>query len=268
MLGPMLTLGIAQTRPAFLDVQGNLQRALECIESVSADIYLFPELFLSGYAFSRREEVEACALTQDGPLIGELTTLTADRGIAVCGGYAERGSVDGRLYNSSFFIGDGRLISNYRKTHLFFRENEFFSPGDTGFEVFEYRRCRLGMMICYDWIYPEAARTLALRGAQVILHPANLVLPYCQRAMFARAVENRVFVATANRVGGEDNAFGDDLCFTGQSQVVSPSGEYVLTFSDSETAIRTVTIDPPVADDKRLNPFNSIMADRRPDTYE
>jgi predicted amidohydrolase len=131
----------------------------------------------------------------------------------------------------------------------------------------EYRGARFGMMICFDWIFPESARSLAILGAQVILHPANLVLPYCQRAMFARSVENRVFVATANRVGRETNAFGDDLHFTGGSQVVTPDGEYVLTLNDSESAIRSVRIDPSLADKKALNEFNTILQDRRPELY-
>lgn len=278
----MLKIAVAQTSPAFLDIARNYQSALELIGSVEADVYLFPELFLSGYTFSTHEEVARVALEQDNFYFDGFKKLSEERGIAICGGYAEvagpsggpvhggreAGSRPGEtFYNSSFFIGEGKLKSHYRKAHLFFRETQFFAPGDSGFSVVEYRGVRFGMMICFDWIFPEAARSLALLGAQVILHPSNLVLPYCQRAMFARAVENRVFVATANRVGSESNTQGDDLTFTGASQVVAPNGEYLLSFSDTETAIKSIEIDPTAADNKSLNQFNTLFKDRRPELY-
>lgn len=262
----MLSIAIAQTSPKLLDTEANFASALEQIERIKADIYLFPELFLSGYAFSTESEVRECALPQENRFFNEFRTLSEERGIAISGGYAEVAE-GGAIYNSGFLIGNGRLLLNYRKTHLYYREQQFFRPGDSGFSVVEYRGVRFGMMICFDWFFPEAARSLAIRGAQVILHPANLVLPYCQRAMFARSVENGVFVATANRVGRETNALGDDLRFTGGSQVVTPKGEYVLTFSESESAVRSVEIDPSMADKKSLNQFNTILEDRRPDLY-
>ena len=120
-----------------------------------------------------------------------------------------------------------------------------------------------GIAICGG--YAEAARSLALLGAQVILHPPNLVLPYCQRAMFARAVENRVYIATCNRVGSETNSQGDNLTFTGASEVVSPRGEYLMTFDEMEAGIKTVEIDPGAADNKDLNQFNSVLRDLRPE---
>ncbi len=260
----MLTIALAQTSPAYLDVQSNYRDALGLIGSVEADVYLFPELFLSGYTFSSSDEVKGTALAQDNRYFDGFKRVSAERGIAICGGYAEAAD---RLYNSSFFIADGELLSNYRKTHLFFRETEFFVPGDTGFSTVEYAGARFGMMICYDWIFPEAARALALQGAQVILHPSNLVMPYCQRAMFARAVENHVYIATANRVGRESNSYGDDLTFTGSSQVVGPSGDYLLTFGETEAVVRTVAIDPRAADEKALNQFNTVLGDRRPEMY-
>ena len=261
----MLTIAIAQTRPKFLDNLANYEHAVELIESVHADIYLFPELFLSGYTFSTQEEVDSVALSRHNTYFDAFRTLSRERGIGICGGYAEAG--DTAVYNSSFFIGDGELLSHYRKAHLFYRETQFFTPGDSGFSVFEYKGARLGMMVCFDWIFPEAARSLAMLGAQIILHPSNLVLPYCQRAMYARAVENRVYIATVNRVGTESNTLGDELTFTGQSQMVSPNGQYLLTLGETEPAIRTVDVDPAAADEKSLNQFNNLFDDVRPEMY-
>lgn len=261
----MLTLALIQTRPRFLDVAANWRSAAALIERTEADVFVLPELFLSGYTFSTAEQVASAALAHNSDVFDAIRELSAARGIAVCGGYAE--TADNTLYNSAFLIADGRLLANYRKTHLFYRETQFFAPGDSGFLTVEYRGARLGIMVCFDWIFPESARTLALMGAQVILHPSNLVLPYCQQAMYARSVENRVFIVTVNRVGRETNTLGDDLTFTGRSQVVSPHGEYLLCLNETEESVRTVSVDPAVADDKQLNAFNTILADRRPQMY-
>lgn len=261
----MLTIAVAQTKPTFLDPFANYEQAFELIESVDADIYLFPELFLSGYTFSTQDEVESVALTQHNRYFEGFEKLSEERNIAICGGYAE--ASDTAFFNSSFFIADGDLVSNYRKTHLFYRENQFFSPGDSGFSVFEFRGTRIGMMICFDWMFPEAARSLAMLGAQIILHPSNLVMPYCQRAMYARAVENKVYIATANRVGTESNSLGDNLTFTGMSQVVGPDGTYLLTFGESEAAVKTVSVDPSSAEDKRLNQFDTLLYNVHPEMY-
>jgi predicted amidohydrolase len=109
-------------------------------------------------------------------------------------------------------------------------------------------------------------RGLCLRGADVVVQPANLVLPWCQQVMTARSIENRVFTVTANRVGVE-SARGTRLEFTGRSQVTSPSGELLLSApSDAEHAA-AFEIDPALARDKHINPLNDLFADRRTDLY-
>jgi predicted amidohydrolase len=260
-----ITVAVVQLEPVFLDPDSNIKRAVSLIRAARADVAVLPELFTSGYTFGRIDEVRSVSIPTDDPLLGPLCDLSAERSMGICGGYPERAGK--RLFNSSFFIGDGRLVANYRKTHLFHREREFFSPGDTGFSVFDYKGTRFGIMICFDWLFPEAARTLALRGADVILHPANLVLPWCQRAMFARAVENRVFTVTANRVGIERNGEETNV-FTGGSVVVSPQGEYLLEMDEEGEYCRTVEINPALARDKKVTPENGLFADRRPEFYE
>jgi len=259
-----ITIAVMQTRPVFLDTGANIGKAVDLLGAVRADVAVFPELFTSGYTFARTDEVRAVSIAPDDPALRPLYEVSRERRMGICGGYAER-SAD-KLMNSSFFIGDGKLIANYRKTHLFSNEKEFFTPGDTGFSVFSYGGTRFGMMICFDWFFPEAARTLALLGADVILHPANLVLPYCQRVMYARALENRVFVVTANRVGTEENG-GRSNTFTGGSVVVSPAGEYLLEMDREREESRTVEIDPAEARDKKITKLNDLFADRRPLFY-
>jgi predicted amidohydrolase len=122
-------------------------------------------------------------------------------------------------------------------------------------------------MICFDWRFPEVARVLALGGADVIAHPSNLVHPYCQDAMITRAIENRVFIATANRFGEE--RVGDvTVRFTGRSQIVSPRGERLVTMGSDEEGVRVATVEPEEARDKRVTARNDLFADRRVDLWD
>jgi len=121
-------------------------------------------------------------------------------------------------------------------------------------------------MICFDWQFPEAARTLALAGAQIICHPANLVLPWCQQAMKIRCLENRVFAVTANRIGTELNA-GEKVSFTGQSQILNTKGEVLSSLSVSQEGTITAEINPEEANNKTVTERNDAFKDRRPEFY-
>jgi len=122
------------------------------------------------------------------------------------------------------------------------------------------------MMICFDWQFPESARSLALRGAQIICHPSNLVLPWCQEAMKTRSLENRVFSITSNRTGTEINGEYKQY-FTGKSQILGTKGEILIRMNDTEEGIYSVVIDPELASDKKVSEVNSVFADRRPSMY-
>ncbi len=172
-----------------------------------------------------------------------------------------------KLFNSCALINPDGTWKVYRKTHLFYREKLFFSPGDSGFFVCEAKGgVKVGMMICFDWQFPEAARTLALKGAQLICHPSNLVLPWCQQAMKTRSLENRVFSLTSNRIGKEGKG-ENELNFTGASQILNPKGELLASLSTTEEGITTVEIDPTEADNKQVTKLNNAFADRRPEFY-
>ena len=123
------------------------------------------------------------------------------------------------------------------------------------------------MMICFDWIFPEIARTLALKGADILCHSTNLVLPFCQDAMVTRCIENRVFALTANRVGTERRA-GQELTFTGRSQVVTPRGEILTRADVVGEGVFIIEIDPLLARNKAITDVNDVLGDRRPELYE
>ena len=126
----------------------------------------------------------------------------------------------------------------------------------------EFKGAMFGVMICFDWAFPEVARILTLKGAQVILHPANLVLPYCQSAMVTRSIENSVFTATANRIGIER-----EIVFSGSSQITSTNGTRLANLSSDEVGIAFADIDPLKADDKMISKRNHVIHDRRPELY-
>ena len=121
-------------------------------------------------------------------------------------------------------------------------------------------------MVLRRWIFPESARSLALQGAEIICHPANLVLPYCQRAMVTRSIENSVFSITANRIGSE-NRGGSELTFTGNSQILGTKGELLVNAAETEEALQIVEINPEDARNKKITPLNSLFEDRRNNLY-
>jgi len=258
-----MRIAVVQTNPVFGAVRENTDRALALLSQNPADLYVLPELFNTGYNFLDAREVAQYAETSGGPTYRAIAEFSARNGRYVAYGFAERGD---RFYNSSLLAGPSGVIGHYRKVHLFHRENILFSPGDLGFPVCDLPFGRVGMMICFDWFYPEAARSLALQGAEVILHPSNLVLPHCPDAMVTRCLENRVFAATANRVGTEERG-GTTLAYIGSSEIVSPGGEIVCRMDGRSEGVAWADIDPEAGRNKRLNEFNDLLAGRRPDQY-
>ena len=260
-----MKIGLVQIDSQFGQVEENLTKAEKLILSQQADLYVLPELFNTGYNILTREEIEAMAeWAGKGRTFQKMLQLAKKLDCYLVYGYAEK--EEGSLYNSAALVGPEGIIGNYRKTHLFGRENLFFRPGNTGFQVYQTPLGRIGIMICFDWYFPESARTLALQGAQVIVHPSNLVLPNCPAGMITRSLENRVFSLTCDRVGKESR--GDvELSYIGTSQVVSPQGEILLRLSGEQEEIGVVEINSALADNKQLNQFNDLLANRRAEYY-
>lgn len=262
-----LKVAAIQTHPVFGQKEKNLTVALDLIPP-GCDLAVLPELFSTGYQFTSTVEARGMAedLSQDpekGSACLALTEAAATTGTAIVAGLAE---VDGdRLFNSSVLFRPDGSREVYRKVHLFLDEKSIFTPGDLGFPVFQACGTTIGMMICFDWIFPEAARSLALAGAEIICHPSNLLLPWCQAAMVTRCQENMVHAVTSNRVGTE-NRTGTALTFSGRSQVVSPMGDRLAGLDPEETgaAVATITL---VEKDKLFTARNDLWEDRRPEAY-
>ena len=260
-----MRIGFIQFRPVFGEVEANLSVMKRLLSSVEADLLVLPELATTGYAFTSREELARIAEPFDGsPSLDALQDLARTRSCAIVAGFAEaRG---GGLFNSAALLRPDGSRELYRKIHLFGAENLFFSPGDIPFPVFEVSGVKLGVMICFDWFFPESMRVLALRGAQVVCHPANFVLPWGPSAMVIRCLENRVFAVTANRYGTEtrgEHAF----TFIGSSRVISPRGEVLASAPAESDSVAVIDIDPNEALNKNINKYNDLFADRRPGFY-
>jgi len=261
----MIRAGYYQFCPEFGQVERNRDRVLRALDQVEADLVVLPELAFTGYAF--RDRAELAPLAEDparSETVDALSALCARRKVHLVTGFAERQG--GRMYNSALLIGPRGLEHTYRKLHLFGNEKACFSPGNLPLAVQAVRGVRVGMMVCFDWAFPEVARSLALGGTDLLCHPSNLVLTYCQQTMLARCIENGVYAITANRTGVEARPHGG-LTFTGQSQVVSPRGALLHRAPPEGDELYVVEIDPALARNKALTPQNDILGDRRPSFY-
>lgn len=261
-----MLVGVVQFAPIRYDVAANVAQVARLLRGARADLLVLPELANSGYVYGSPAELAPHSERGDGsgPFLAALRGLAVETGGLIITGFSE--AAPNGLYNSAAAVDATGVVAVYRKTHLFFEEQDLFLPGDTGFSVFEHGGARIGMMICFDWYFPESARTLALRGSQIIAHPSNLVLPHCQTAMVTRCLENCAYAITTNRYGTE--ALGEkSLTFTGASQVMSPRGERLLQAPVAGDCVLLTEIDPALADDKRPTARNHLLNDRRPEFY-
>jgi 5-aminopentanamidase len=261
-----MRVGYLQFNPTFGETKRNLDFVSDHVRRAECDLLVLPELFNTGYQFI--SEQEAVSLAEDipsGPTTERLLNLASTYRMHIVAGLAER--AQGRTYNSAILVGPSGVLGVYRKIHLFSEENLWFAPGDTGFPVYDIGMARIGLMVCFDWFYPESARTLALKGADIIAHPSNLVLPHCPDAMITRCLENRVFAVTCNRIGSEERGGKDKLSYIGRSEIVGPTGKIFKRARRNQVELGVVDIDPTEARDKKINSYNDLLAGRRPVHY-
>jgi len=257
----LLNVGIAQITPSRLAVKENLEKIYSFIMPIAADLIVLPELCTTGYVLT---DEEACALaeTRQGKTIQFFQEMSDRKNSVVVAGFLEKEGE--KLFNSCVFCLPKQEPIFYRKSHLFYKESAVFTPGDGEFPLIEVKNLnlRIGGMICYDWRFPEVTRMLALKGADIIVCPANLVTDVWKKVFPGRAVENGVYMLMVNRCGDEG-----ELHFTGKSALYDPNGELLVEVdSKNDTAI-TIKIDLAVARNKKINKYNDIFGDRRPEIY-
>ncbi len=224
---------------------------------------------MTGYNFASPDDAWAVAESRTGPSIQTIETQCRNLGVyCIAGTLTAEGD---RLFNSAVMIGPGGSIGSYDKAHLpLCGADKFTAQGDTGFQVFDTPLGRIGMLICYDLRFPEAARALALRGADIIALPTNWPTGAETAPEFmvrARAFENRVFVIACNRVGVERGAR-----YIGRSCIAAPSGQHLADASTEAEEILYAEVDVAAARQKRLviapGEFEmDFFGDRRPELY-
>jgi predicted amidohydrolase len=260
-----MRVAFIQMAPEFGNSKYNVEKAIAMINNCPADLYVLPELFNTGYVFASQDELADLAEpAETGFACKTLRQFARDKNIGLVFGFAEKAPQG--VFNSSAFVDHTGAFKLYRKLHLFFLEKKYFLPGNLPLEVFQFRRVKLGMMVCFDWIYPEVTRCLALMGADIVCHPANLVMPYCQEAMKTRSLENRIYTVTANRIGLENRA-GAKMNFTGKSQITDCKGNVIYRAAENKEEIYGADIKIEEARSKNINNINNLWIDRRVEYY-
>lgn len=269
----MPTFAAVQMEPKLFDSEANLKKVISFMHEVSmcnAEIAVFPECALTGYALSA-EEAASIAEPIPGPRTDRLSQACREADLmAVVVGTIEKDAF-GRLYNSAALIGPDGLIARYRKTHLpFLGVDRYLAAGDTLPGPFETPVGRLGLLICYDLRFPEPSRVLAMSGAQVILLPTawpSAATLYPDFMAQSRASENSIFLVAANRVGEERGTR-----YLGRSVIVGPDGEMLAEADAESEEILCAEIDPDRSDLKQriFVPGEYelyLFDDRRPELY-
>jgi N-carbamoylputrescine amidase len=292
---PPFTIGLIQDH-ATSDVADNLRRTDRLVRDAAArgaQIVCLKELFQSPYfCKSQRSERFDLAEPIPGPTTDAMQRLAHELGIVMVVPIFERQAA-GIYRNSAAIIdADGSLLGTYRKMHIpddpLFNEKYYFTPGDAdasndtatrlgGFKVWKTRYATIGVLICWDQWYPEAARITSLLGAQVLFYPTAIGWHPAERAEWGQAqvdawrtiqrshaIANGVYVAAPNRVGHEDEPGTDGITFFGHSFVVDPFGRYIAEAGEGEEVL-IAQCDPALIETVRRNwPF---LRDRRIDAY-
>jgi predicted amidohydrolase len=238
-LAKSVRVAVAQTAPELGANARNLERLLDRLQEVAskgARLVVFPECALSGYMVDRVEELRCLAEPIPGPSTSRIAEACARQRVYAVVGLLEQG-IDA-FYNSAVLVGPEGLIARYRKAHLpGLGLDRLVAHGDTPFAVHDTPIGRIGMAICYDIRFPEPTRLLALRGAEIVAFPSNwpsverLAPPSAIPDVLtrARAIENRVFLAVADRAGEERGSR-----FLGRSQLIDVSGKVVAEAGSGE----------------------------------
>ncbi len=267
------------------DPDTNLRRAIEGIRTAAgkgAEIVCLQELFRSQY-FCREEKAELFDLAETipGPSTEALASVAKELRVSVVASLFEK-RAQGLYHNTAAILdADGSLVGVYRKMHIpddpLYYEKFYFTPGDLGFQNFETRYSRIGVLVCWDQWYPEGARITSLQGANVLFYPTAIGWHPSEKEQYgaaqldawrtiqrAHAIANGVFVAAVNRTGFEGPP-ESGIEFWGNSFVADPFGRVLAEASTDREEILVVECDPKHMDEVRRNwPF---LRDRRIDAY-
>lgn len=289
-MGKTINVGLVQTTCSD-DLRENWAKATDGVETAAsqgANIVCLQELFKSRY-FCQVVDSNLYALAEpvdeESPTVAELSRVAAKAGVVLIASLFEK-RAHGLYHNTAVVLdADGAYQGKYRKMHIpddpGYYEKFYFAPGDLGYPVFQTRYAKLGVLICWDQWFPEAARLLALKGAEVIVIPTAIgnvrqageqttVDGYdgaWQIVQRGHAVANACYLAAVNRVGFEAVPGGESgLDFWGQSFVVDPNGEVVGRAAADQEEVLVAPIDLGLIDEIRAG-WSFPFRDRRGDSY-
>jgi N-carbamoylputrescine amidase len=282
----------AKTQVALVQMQcgaepaANLERAIGFIRDAAkqgAQIVCLPELFRSQY-FCQSEDHANFALAEEipGPTTARMEQVAAETGVVIVASLFEKRAA-GVYHNTAAVIdADGKYLGKYRKMHIpddpAFYEKFYFTPGDLGFKAWPTQKGNIGVCVCWDQWYPEAARLTALRGAQLLFYPTAIGWHPDEKEQYgaaqhsswetiqrSHAIANGCYVAAVNRVGHEAPAGGPGIQFWGQSFICGPNGEIIAKGSvDNEEIVMAEVVWGGIDTHRTHWPF---LRDRRIDAY-
>jgi N-carbamoylputrescine amidase len=265
------------------DIPGNIARAENLIRKAAAkgaQIVLIQELFEAPYFCQDQigEFFDMAKPFANNPLIAHFSGLAAELNVVLPVSFFEKA---GQTYFNSVAIvdADGTVLGLYRKSHIpdgpGYTEKYYFSPGDTGFRVWQTKHARIGVGICWDQWFPEAARAMALQGAELLFYPTAIgsepqdptidSAAHWQRVMQGHAAANIMPVIASNRIGTEPGRKGTELTFYGSSFIADQTGEKVAEADRASEAVLTATFDLDGIARQRSN--WGLFRDRRPELY-
>ncbi len=265
-----MRIACVQSNVVFGEPLRNAEIAIERLRELKAqgvDLAVFPEAYLTGYCVDSPEAARAIAVTAESQAVTALKSACDQLDMLAIVGFAE--ATEAALYNTAVLLEPGQAPRFYRKTHLPELGLDKFVTAGQALTVFDTRFGKIGILICFDLRPPEAARVLALSGAELIVLPTNWpegAEISAAHLGIARAAENRVFVATCNRVGVE-NGFR----FIGQSKIIDIGGTVLAAAESVETTI-VADIELAAARQKRMVAIpgkyeTEVFASRNPDLY-
>ncbi len=265
------------------DIPGNIARAEKLVREAAAkgaQIVLIQELFEAPY-FCQDQMAEFFNLAkplEGNPLVGHFSRLAAELGVVIPVSFFEKAGP--AFFNSVAIIdADSAVLGLYRKSHIpdgpGYTEKYYFSPGDTGFKVWQTRYAKIGVGICWDQWFPEAARSMALQGAELLFYPTAIgsepqdptidSAAHWQRVMQGHAAANLMPVIASNRIGTEPGRKGTELTFYGSSFIADQTGSKVAEAGRTEEAVLTARFD--LDGIARQRAAWGLFRDRRPDLY-
>ncbi|MCB0806694.1 MAG: hypothetical protein KDC05_12915 [Bacteroidales bacterium] len=255
--------GYIQFCPDFCDPGKNIRKLDSLLKhAANADLIVIPELANSGYNFQTHDQaVKSAEDIPNGPFTRFLIGMAKKLDLYIVAGINEKDN--GKLYNSAVLVGPEGFLGKYRKIHLFMNEFDFFEKGDAGLPVFQIKGVKVGMLICFDWVFPEVWRILAMKGTDIICHPSNLVLPYAQQAVPVHGMINRTYCITANRYGTEHH-----VTFSGKSVISDPLGKILCQAPEQQDEVKFIEFDLDLSKNKMITPKNHVFNDRRPEQYK